>query len=1349
MKLKEINRTATFAWCPAQHLPYIATGTVAGALDASFSNTAELEIFRLDLQRQNSEGLSPIGSIPANARFNRLAWGYPISNKPYGILAGGLENGEVNLWNPAAILDDNSDKAPIFSQALHTGSVRGLDFNPFQHNLLASAAGNGEIYILDLNNLNKPYSPGSRSSKLEDITHLSWNCQVQHILATSSTTGHTVIWDLRNRREILHLPPGNSSMMPMHMGGAAGLRGVSAVVWNPDVATQLITASEDDSNPVISMWDLRQAHAPEKSLIGHTKGVLSVSWCKKDSELVLSCGKDCRTICWNTTSGEIIGELPQSANWSFKVDWDQTNPDIFASASFDGKINLHSLQDYSLKDSSPQNQVEYDPFSQQALGATPASATIQLKRPPKWLRRPVGATFSFGGKLVSFKSPAQNLTAPGAVPPTQPIVYTVTISTPKTEPDIVKRSIMLEEALKSDSLNSYCEAKATDSLREGKSWKLLRSLFDDNAREKLVNYLGFEKESVVDSVAAAIKRMHLGDSRTAEKSVDQSTDRGGVTKTAAASDPPHVSAGNSEPAERADLNSGQSDLFSEDQNSASSIDPFANIKPNSLDSPSIPRPPDSDSQRLFHMYSSRDSEVDRCITRAVVLGHFESAVDVCIAANRFTDALLLAICGGQELLARAQEAYFERQAAHTSYLRLLRAIIAGDLADVVDNTALEEWRETMVVLCTFARTDEFVKLCETLGHRLEQRWRQLYSADSRGQSESLDFRESAGLCYLASGNLEKVVSIWVSEIEDEERKCFSTSAGFSSRRSLLLQDLMEKVAVLRKAIDFEDPNLTHPPEDTDGQTPEYRLAPLYTKYYEYAELLASQGLLAHAMKYLDLIPTGFRSQRPTSRPEVIGIMRDRLYHSGGYITGTNAPPFPFALFQPQDQSLQNQETSPQNYYHYNEPQAAGPQDPMPHPYGPGPGLPQQPQQHEPQPPPPQQQPQPQQQQSQIQPSWGYTHEATQGSSSYFSNAVYNTPHTYTNPYSNYMDAISTASLPPPMDSVADPAASNVRELPPSQLRNQGHWNDPPMVPSPDPTRQKRQQLQGNKVFSPITAPFHNSNPIPPSDPTHPPAGNHPYVGGIAPHPPPVASPLSPPPQMNAMPSAMYGEHRPDAQSFQPPGPPAPPPTAATGGIASPLQHAAQPTGARWGVPSPPQKILSPPPPPPIHLQPAHPAHPHPHHHQQQPPQQKQQQPPPQPQQPQPAGRGRPQMHGKLAAPEDKRYPAGDRSHIPDSHKPILTILTNELVRARQNAAPHQRRVLDDTEKRLNNLFDLLNNGELSQQVVQQMLLLVQTLEARDYNTAIRIHVDLLTTKYEECGYWMVGVKRLIDTVRAF
>lgn len=74
MKLKEIHRTSTFAWSPFASLPLLATGTVAGALDESFSNESQLEIWAPDLYKKDEIDLGlpglqePNGSVTENAR---------------------------------------------------------------------------------------------------------------------------------------------------------------------------------------------------------------------------------------------------------------------------------------------------------------------------------------------------------------------------------------------------------------------------------------------------------------------------------------------------------------------------------------------------------------------------------------------------------------------------------------------------------------------------------------------------------------------------------------------------------------------------------------------------------------------------------------------------------------------------------------------------------------------------------------------------------------------------------------------------------------------------------------------------------------------------------------------------------------------------------------------------------------------------------------------------------------------------------------------------------------------------------------------------------------------------------
>ena len=64
----------------------------------------------------------------------------------------------------------------------HTGPVRTIDFNPFQPNLLASGAGESEIFIWDLNDPDNPMSPGNKLHPLEDISGVAWNRQVCMVL---------------------------------------------------------------------------------------------------------------------------------------------------------------------------------------------------------------------------------------------------------------------------------------------------------------------------------------------------------------------------------------------------------------------------------------------------------------------------------------------------------------------------------------------------------------------------------------------------------------------------------------------------------------------------------------------------------------------------------------------------------------------------------------------------------------------------------------------------------------------------------------------------------------------------------------------------------------------------------------------------------------------------------------------------------------------------------------------------------------------------------------------------------------------------------------------------------------
>ena len=54
---------------------------------------------------------------------------------------------------------------------------------------------------------------------------------MQHVLVSSSSTGYIVIWDLRNKREVVALAYGGAGQVGI-IGG--GRKGMSDIAWHPD-----------------------------------------------------------------------------------------------------------------------------------------------------------------------------------------------------------------------------------------------------------------------------------------------------------------------------------------------------------------------------------------------------------------------------------------------------------------------------------------------------------------------------------------------------------------------------------------------------------------------------------------------------------------------------------------------------------------------------------------------------------------------------------------------------------------------------------------------------------------------------------------------------------------------------------------------------------------------------------------------------------------------------------------------------------------------------------------------------------------------------------------------------------
>ncbi|MBA0652539.1 hypothetical protein Goklo_019794 [Gossypium klotzschianum] len=479
--IKWVNRSASVALAP--DAPYMAAGTMAGAVDLSFSSSANLEIFKLDFQSEDRE-LPVVGQCPSSERFNRLAWGKNVSGSDefsLGLIAGGLVDGSIHIWNPLTlILSEASEQALVGHLSRHRGPVRGLEFNAIAPNLLASGADDGEICIWDLAAPAQPthFPPlkGSGSASQGEISFLSWNSKVQHILASTSYDGTT---DSVRRR-------------------------CSVLQWHPDVATQLVVASDDDGSPTLRLWDMRNMMSPVKEFLGHAKAyaiacVITMAWCPSDSSYLLTCAKDNHTICWDMVTGEIVCELPAGNNWNFDVHWYPKMPGIISASSFDGKIGIYNIEVIRVA-------------ADTVLGSLILVQVIIKYNPslraPKWYKRPVGASFGFGGKVVSFRPCLSGL---GSSASSEVFVHNLV-----TEESLVSRSSEFESAIlngERSSLRVLCEKKSHEfeSQDDRETWGFLKVMFEDDgtARTKLLMHLGFslpaeEKDTVQDDLSWSV-----------------------------------------------------------------------------------------------------------------------------------------------------------------------------------------------------------------------------------------------------------------------------------------------------------------------------------------------------------------------------------------------------------------------------------------------------------------------------------------------------------------------------------------------------------------------------------------------------------------------------------------------------------------------------------------------------------------------------------------------------------------------------------------------------------------------------------------------------------------------------
>ncbi|ODV92910.1 hypothetical protein CANCADRAFT_49300 [Tortispora caseinolytica NRRL Y-17796] len=1248
-RFSPIPRLGAFAWSPSSDPQYIATASKAGAIDSNFTSTPSIDLWDVEslAKALSSDDVTPVTSVPCDSQFSALQWSPGLPSNPQGILLGALETGQIGLWDGSRIVNGMGSQSLITYLAAHSGPVKSIDFNQLDHNLFVSGAAKDEVFIWDFNHLEAPIKPSVQSIGLDTIESVAWNSMHAPVLATGSSTGFASIFDLRQKREILRI----------QVAGAAARGAISAVSWNPTSSTKLLTGCASDAAGDLCIWDLRNASSPEHTLKGHTKGVLSAQWCKQDPSLLLSCGMDDRTIIWNPITAQMLGEYSPTGNWEFQVAWNPVNPNTFATASYQGSISVRSLQNLSSKadDSAAIQQSEND-FWQGISSSAPVSTVKEysLTQPPKWLKRPVSATFGFGGKIpcvLTDKATGKSV---------------VKISNYSSSNELESTFATFESAMENKDMNSVIDNRIAEN-PDAFEWQMLKPILELGSKFDVLEYIGYNKPVSKVKSATVSSESAIVESELPTESLE-------------APGP-------------------------------------ASVRPS------------LDSNGSFDMFPISNPEHITTITKYIISGMYEDAVDVCLENDMLTDAFAIANLGGDECQKKASKAYFDKYIGSSPHTRILCGISLNDLADLVREADLYHWKDILAVIVSHSG-DKFKELISILGDRL----------NSARESTSLNDqnRRNALICYLSGNCLDRVVDIWLEEMKEKEdmllhSNSYNSSSAFDIHVKVL-QELLEKVVIYKDAVKFQDPDL-----NSNSKEPEsYTLRNLYQIAIEYADIAAEFGHGNLATKFAAWVPANypeskFERERITKLTEKVVPARtaasqisrsttpyNSMYGSPyGSRTRPNEPVPSAASYSAPGQSSFAPPYN--NYTPARAPAQAAPSFPDPQsianrlpnrPMVPTPshtlvGMPESVQsaiqhKHEVEshvaPPPKSHFVYPQDTEA-----WNDLPPAHSLPSSRRAPASQTTAPTASPfPGQQPMQNNTVAAQTPPMtgfSSISRQSSMNVIPPPPkaaslsrvsSVATNIGlgmgegiipdqAQQQQPHLPRPPQRANGYGNAAGNVMDSPSLGPSNGST--------------GPLSNAYAP--PPV---LSPPPPPNATVNPAVGLPRP---------PPAVPAPASRTPSAMYTPDPSNPSGPGGGMEPFPTQPLSP------------------------------------ARSEAPAPRTRQSTVSTVP-----KHPRGDRTHIPPSSLGIYEVLSREMERVVTIVPPQHARAVKDAQRRLNILFDHLNNSELSEGLVNELNGLIEKLQARDYDSALAIQIGIQTERMEECGQWMVGVKRLLEVSRA-
>uniref|UniRef100_A0A0N5AJR8 WD_REPEATS_REGION domain-containing protein n=1 Tax=Syphacia muris TaxID=451379 RepID=A0A0N5AJR8_9BILA len=392
------------------------------------------DIINSDIQAS----LKPTCTAKSEFKFNDLAWApFITSEHPNGLIIGCGESGHTSVFSGSSLKAGQLQCLGV--RSFHQGHVTSVSVNPIDSKWVCTGGALGSVLLWDLNNPLNAITPGKPNFE-HQIRCVGWNQCSEHILG-SLTNERCSIWDLRS--------PGAPVLDIADIGGCIEW---SAMKWSPICGTELCVTSQNDQLPLFYKWDLRYASSAVLSYQLHTKGILSMDWCPKDPEIVVTVGKDGQIIFQNPSTQKQIG-LMTANGWTRKLSWCNSNPNIFAISYYDQPPLFFTKFLIAI--------MLYFAFVYMADGAH-----FKLKAIPAWLRPgPCGASFSFGNKFCCFSK--QN------IPGSTNVESSVSICKIEGSKHLHQWAFSLLDALLTNQLEDYCTKQTEYSSESDAVLKLI------------------------------------------------------------------------------------------------------------------------------------------------------------------------------------------------------------------------------------------------------------------------------------------------------------------------------------------------------------------------------------------------------------------------------------------------------------------------------------------------------------------------------------------------------------------------------------------------------------------------------------------------------------------------------------------------------------------------------------------------------------------------------------------------------------------------------------------------------------------------------------------------------------